>query len=55
MVPMQAYQTPTAFKHGLGALANLADEVKALGVKHPMFVTDQGLVKAGLVDEAMST
>jgi len=54
MVPMQAYQTPTAFKHGLGALANLADEVKALGVKRPMFVTDQGLVKAGLVDEAIN-
>jgi choline dehydrogenase len=49
---MQAYQTPTAFKHGLGALANLADEVKALGVKRPMFITDQGLVKAGLADEA---
>ncbi len=52
MVPMQAYQTPTAFKHGLGALSNLADEVKALGIKRPLFVTDQGLVKAGLVDEA---
>ncbi len=54
MVPMQAYQTPTAFKHGLGALANLADEVKALGLKRPLLVTDQGLVKAGLVDEAIS-
>ena len=52
MVPMQAYQTPTAFKHGLGALANLTDEVKALGLTRPMFVTDQGLVKAGLADEA---
>jgi len=52
MVPMQAYQTPTAFKHGLGALSNLANEVKALGLKRPLFVTDQGLVKAGLVDEA---
>lgn len=49
---MQAYQTPTAFKHGLGALANLTDEVKALGLTRPMFVTDQGLVKAGLADEA---
>ena len=54
MVTLQSYQTPTAFKHALGALENLADEAKALGLKRPMFVTDQGLVEAGLVDEALS-
>ncbi|RME86075.1 MAG: iron-containing alcohol dehydrogenase [Caldilineae bacterium] len=52
MVPLQAYQTPTAFKHGLGALENLADEVKALGLKRPLLVTDQGLVQAGIAGEA---
>lgn len=52
MVPFQAYQTPTAFKHGLGVLANLADELKALGVKRPMLVTDPGIVQAGIADEA---
>ncbi len=50
----RAYQLPTAIKHGLGALKHLADEVKALGVKRPLLVTDQGLVKAGLVDEALN-
>lgn len=54
MVPFQAYQTPTAFKHGLGILNNLADEVKALGVKRPMLVTDPGIVQAGIADEAMN-
>ena len=52
MVPLQSYQTPTAFKHGLGALANLADEAKSLGLQRPLFVTDQGLVSAGLAQEA---
>ncbi len=52
MVPFQAYQTPTAFKHGLGVLANLAGELKALGVKRPMLVTDPGIVQAGIADEA---
>lgn len=52
MVQLKAYQTPTAFRHGLGALANLADEVKALGVKRPMLVTDSGLVAAGIAGEA---
>ncbi len=52
MVPFQAYQTPTAFKHGLGVLENLAEEVKALGIKRPMLVTDPGIVKAGIADEA---
>jgi choline dehydrogenase len=51
---LQAYQTPTAFKHGLGALARLADEAKTLGLKRPLFVTDKGLVATGMVDEALN-
>lgn len=51
---LKAYQTPTAFKHGLGALAQLADEAKALGLKRPLFVTDKGLVATGMVDEALN-
>ncbi|MBX7233840.1 MAG: iron-containing alcohol dehydrogenase [Caldilineales bacterium] len=51
---LQAYQTPTAFKHGLGALSRLADEAKALGLKRPLFVTDKGLVATGMVDEALN-
>ncbi len=54
MTSLKAYQTPTAFKHGLGALAQLADEAKALGLKRPLFVTDKGLVATGMVDEALN-
>jgi choline dehydrogenase len=38
--------------HAIGALSALGDEAKALGLKRPLLVTDQGLVKAGLLDEA---
>jgi choline dehydrogenase len=54
MANMQTYQTPTAFKHGLGALENLADELLALRVVRPLLVTDQGLVQTGIVDEAIA-
>jgi choline dehydrogenase len=43
---------PTVVKHAVGAIACLADEVRALGVTRPLLVTDEGLVKAGLVQEA---
>ena len=46
---------PTVLKHAPGAIDLLADEVKALGSKRPMLVTDRGLVNAGLVDEATNT
>ncbi|TMD05632.1 MAG: iron-containing alcohol dehydrogenase [Chloroflexi bacterium] len=38
--------------HASGALSALGDEAKALGLRRPLIVTDQGLVKAGLLDEA---
>jgi choline dehydrogenase len=38
--------------HAIGALSALGDEAKALGLKRPLIVTDQGLVKAGLLEEA---
>lgn len=52
MVNLRSFVVPTTVKHALGAIANLADECKALGMKRPLLVTDQGLVKAGLVQEA---
>jgi choline dehydrogenase len=44
---------PTVIKHALGAIAKLADEATALGMKRPLLVTDRGLVRAGLVQEAV--
>jgi choline dehydrogenase len=52
MVNLRSFEVPTVVKHAPGALECLADQVQALGVKRPMVVTDQGLVKAGLVERA---
>jgi choline dehydrogenase len=51
MISLRSFEVPTVVKHAPGAITRLADEVKALGSKRPMLVTDQGLVKAGLIDE----
>src|ERR1700736_578043 len=39
--------------HAIGALSALGDEATTLNVKRPLVVTDQGIVKAGLLDEAL--
>src|SRR5436305_9516632 len=39
--------------HAIGALSALGREAAALNMKRPMVVTDQGIVKAGLLDEAL--
>ncbi len=50
MVNLRSFEVPTVVKHAPGAVECLADQVKALGIVRPMIVTDQGLVKAGIVD-----
>ena len=52
MINLRSFEVPTVVKHAPGAITFLADEVKALGCKRPMLVTDQGLVKVGLVEQA---
>ena len=52
MINLRSFEVPTVVKHAPGSITCLADEIKALGSKRPMLVTDKGLVKAGLVDEA---
>src|SRR5207249_3002046 len=39
--------------HAIGALSALGDEAAGIGMKRPLVVTDQGIVKAGLMDEAL--
>ncbi|MCU0509962.1 MAG: iron-containing alcohol dehydrogenase [Anaerolineae bacterium] len=51
MVNLRSFEVPTVVKHAPGAVECLPDQVKALGVKRPMVVTDQGIVKAGIVDK----
>jgi len=52
MVSVRSFAIPTVMKHGLGAIKTLADEVKCLGLRRPLIVTDFGIVKAGLLDRA---
>lgn len=52
MINLRSFTVPTVVKHALGAITFLADEAKSLGMRRPLLVTDQGLVKAGLVQEA---
>jgi choline dehydrogenase len=48
MVNLRSFEVPTVVKHAVGAVANIAEEVRALGIKKPMVVTDSGIVKAGI-------
>ena len=52
MVSLRSFEVPTVVKHALGALSTLAEEAKSLGLTRPMLITDGGLVRAGLADEA---
>lgn len=51
-MPIRSFEIPTVMKHGLGAIASLADEARALGMRRPLLVTDPGIVKAGLLERA---
>src|SRR5207237_9239528 len=39
--------------HAIGAISALGQEAAALNVKRPLIVTDQGIVKAGLLEEVL--
>lgn len=54
MPKVRSFEIPTVIKHGLGAIATLADEAKALGMKRPLLVTDGGIVKAGLLERLVA-
>ncbi len=47
------FEIPTVMKHGLGAVKYLPGELALLGVKKPLLVTDQGVIKAGLLDSVI--
>ncbi|GFP43663.1 aldehyde:ferredoxin oxidoreductase [Candidatus Hakubella thermalkaliphila] len=55
MVKLQVFETPTAIKHAPGAVENLADEARRLEGRKPLLVTDQGVVKAGLLDRIVGS
>lgn len=47
---VRSFEIPTVMKHGVGAVSGLADEVRGLGMKRPLIVTDSGIVNVGLLD-----
>ncbi len=55
MINVRSFEIPTIMKHGLGAIASLADEVKALGMERPLIVTDPGVIGAGLLEQATAS
>ncbi len=48
------FTMPTKIIHGFGALKLIPDECKRLGIKKAILVTDEGLVKAGVIKEAIA-
>lgn len=52
MINIRSFEIPTVMKHGLGTINALADELRDLGVKRPLIVTDPGIVEAGLLERA---
>jgi choline dehydrogenase len=54
MSQLRTFEVPTIMKHGLGAISALADEVKSLGARRPLLVTDPGCVRAGLLEQAVA-
>ncbi len=52
MINVRSFVIPTVMKHGLGAIKTLPDEVRDLGLKRPLIVTDPGIVKAGILEQA---
>lgn len=40
---------PTRIEYGVGAIARLPEELRALNVKKPLIITDKGIVKSGIL------
>jgi choline dehydrogenase len=50
---VRSVEVPTRIVHGAGAIAQLGELVRELGARRPFFVTDKGVVEAGLAETAL--
>ncbi len=50
---IRSVEVPTKMVHGPGSIGRLGELAAELGMKRPLFVTDRGVVAAGLTDEAL--
>ncbi|WP_018924982.1 iron-containing alcohol dehydrogenase [Salsuginibacillus kocurii] len=48
MLGYHTFEVPTAIKHGIGAIKNLGEELKAYGSDKVLLVTDPGIYNAGV-------
>ena len=46
---------PTSMRFGVGRIAELPDACKQLGFKRPLLVTDPGLAKLPMIQEALAS
>src|SRR5438552_17571666 len=51
---IRTYETPTRLVHGINAITSVGEEAGRLGMTRPLVVTDQEIVKAGLLDEVLA-
>ena len=47
---ISTFSFPTRIVFGPGAIGHVRDAVRSLGMKHPLLVTDSGIVKSGLLE-----
>ncbi|MGO4907612.1 iron-containing alcohol dehydrogenase [Pseudorhodobacter sp. W20_MBD10_FR17] len=52
-VPNRNWSYPTAIKFGVGRIAELADQCKAVGIKKPLLVTDRALASLPITAQAL--
>lgn len=51
---IRTVEVPARMVHGPGAISRLGELVAEMGVKHPLLVTDGGVVSAGLADRTLA-
>ena len=52
-VPNRNWSYPTAIKFGVGRIAELAEQCKAVGLKKPLLVTDKALASLPITANAL--
>ncbi|MFB5661778.1 iron-containing alcohol dehydrogenase [Alteribacillus sp. HJP-4] len=53
MLNYHTFEIPTTIKHGIGAIKNIGEEIKALGADKILLVTDPGIYNAGVVNPVL--
>lgn len=52
---LKSFEMPTVVKHGIGSVKHVGEEVKKLGVKRVLLVTDPGVQKVGLTEPVIKS